>query len=286
LWPELFAIFSAMGWGVDSILVRLGLQKSSIFAAMFVSFLVSVLLIGSYALMFIPLESFQSPAIVYFLISGCLQPLIARALYYEGLTRIGVARAAPLRGIEPFFATVIAVAVLQERPGPAVFVGTALIVGSLWLITGETPAGKRWRLVDTVFPLGAALSSAVSQTLRKQGLKILPDPFVATLSVTVTSLVLFLFFIGVTRRTHLLRVERPSRLFFIAAALLATGAQVMNFTALGRGEVAVILPLLNTTPLFSVVFSGLFLRRFETVNARIIIGAAVMVAGVAIITTR
>jgi uncharacterized membrane protein len=140
--------------------------------------------------------------------------------------------------------------------------------------------------VDTVFPLGAALSSAVSQTLRKQGLKILPDPFVATLSVTVTSLVLFLFFIGVTRRTHLLRVERPSRLFFIAAALLATGAQVMNFTALGRGEVAVILPLLNTTPLFSVVFSGLFLRRFETVNARIIIGAAVMVAGVAIITTR
>jgi drug/metabolite transporter (DMT)-like permease len=46
------------------------------------------------------------------------------------------------------------------------------------------------------------------------------------------------------------------------------------------------LPLLNTTPLFSVLFSSLFLRQFETVTARVILGAVVMVAGVVTITSR
>jgi uncharacterized membrane protein len=286
LFPEIIAIFSAMGWAGDSILVRLGLQKSNILAAMFVSFFLSVLLIGSYVLSFVSLDSFRSPAIVYFLISGCLQPLIARALYYEGITRVGVSRAGPLRGVEPLFAAVIAVTVLDERPGLPVFVGTVLIVTSLWLITGGSAGERKWRLVDSAFPLGAALTAAISQTLRKQGLNILPDPFVASVTVTVTSLLIFLVFVGVTRRAHLLRVNRSGLVFFVGAALTATAAQVMNFVALSRGEVAVILPLLNTTPLFSVLFSSLFLRQFETVTARVILGAVVMVAGVVTITSR
>jgi drug/metabolite transporter (DMT)-like permease len=286
LLPEIVAIFSAMGWAGDSILVRLGLQKSNIVAAMFFSFFLSVILIGSYVLTFIPLDSFRSPAIAYFLVSGCLQPLIARALYYEGITRVGVSRAGPLRGVEPLFAAVIAVTVLHERPGLPVFVGTVLIVTSLWLITGGSGSDRKWRLVDTAFPLGAALTSAISQTLRKQGLNLLPDPFIATLTVTLTSLVLFFIVIGFTRRVHLLRVNRSGLLLFVGAACIATAAQVMNFIALGQGDVAVILPLLNTTPLFSVLFSSLFLRQFETVTARVIFGAAVMVAGVAIIATR
>jgi uncharacterized membrane protein len=61
---------------------------------------------------------------------------------------------------------------------------------------------------------------------------------------------------------------------------------VANFIALGRGELSVIIPLLNTTPLFAVFFSALFLRNIETVNPRIILGAATMVAGVVLITVR
>jgi drug/metabolite transporter (DMT)-like permease len=44
--------------------------------------------------------------------------------------------------------------------------------------------------------------------------------------------------------------------------------------------------LLNTTPLFTVSFSLLFLRDLETVNSRIIFGAILMVAGVVLITVR
>src|SRR5678815_2901683 len=112
-----------MGWAIDSVLVRFGLRQSNIFAAMFVSYAVSITCMWGYLVTTTSLEFLKSPAMIYYLISGCLQPIFARALFYEGITRIGVARAGPLRGIEPLFAAAIAVLVLNEEPGLQVYVG-------------------------------------------------------------------------------------------------------------------------------------------------------------------
>ena len=223
---------------------------------------------------------------LYFLVSGCLQPLFARALFYEGITRMGVSRAGPLRGSEPFFAAAIAVIFLHERPGVAVYAGTVLIVASVWAVSWGQQGQANWRFMDIAFPIGAALISAVSQSLRKQGLNILPDPFVATATVTTTSLVLLLAFIVMTKRTKLFRMDRSSLLLFVTAAFIAMSAQILNFVAIGQGELSAIIPLLNTTPLFTVLFSSLFLRAVETLSTRIVLGAMLMVGGVLLITTR
>ncbi len=284
--PEIVAIFSAMGWAADSVLVRLGLQQSNIFAAMLVSYTVSVTCIWTYLLITTPLDFLYSPAMIYFFVSGCLQPLFARALYYEALTRIGVSRAGPLRGAEPLFATAIAVSILHEQPAVPVYVGTVLIVGSVWAISAGRSGTANWRLLDALFPLGAALVSAISQSLRKQGLNILPDPFVAAATVTSVTLTLLVTFLVVTKQTKQLHMGRDSFLFFFCAAMIALSAQISNFIALSRAEVSVIIPLLNTTPLFAVLFSSFFLRSMETITPRIIFGAILMVAGVVIITSR
>jgi drug/metabolite transporter (DMT)-like permease len=202
------------------------------------------------------------------------------------LTRIGVARAGPLRGAEPLFATAIAVSILHEQPTVPVYIGTVLIVGSIWAISAGQSGTANWRLHDALFPLGAALVSAVSQSLRKQGLNILPDPFVAAVTVTSVTLTLLVIFLIATKRTGELHMERQSLLFFLSAAFIALSAQIANFIALSRADVSVIIPLLNTTPLFAVLFTGLFLRGMETISPRILLGAVLMVAGVVIITSR
>lgn len=284
--PEIIAILSCIGWATDSILVRLGTRNSSVFAAMFMSFLISASLVWIYLIATTGLDFLRSPAIFYFLASGCLQPICARGLFYEGLKRIGVSRAGPLRGAEPFFATAIAIAFLHERPGPAVYSGTILIVASVWIISGKQSGETPWRLLDTAFPLGAALVSAISQNLRKLGLDLLPNPFVASVTVTTTSVVLLSLFLSTTKRMHVLRVERRSVFYFLAAGFVATTAQILNFAALERGQVSTIIPLLNTTPLFIVLFSKLFLAGVERVTPRIAFGAILMVAGVVLITSR
>lgn len=286
VFAEIVAIVSAMGWAIDSVLVRFGLRQSNIFAAMFVSYAVSITCMWGYLVTTTSLEFLKSPAMIYYLISGCLQPIFARALFYEGITRIGVARAGPLRGIEPLFAAAIAVIILNEHPSLQVYAGTILIVASLWLISGKQQHEAKWRYLDALLPISAALISAISQTLRKQALKIVPDPFVAVAMVTTVSLILLLGFVLSTGRREQLRMKRTSLLFFFASALVATSAQVANFIALGRGEMSVIIPLLNTTPLFSVFFSVIFLHNVETVNLRIICGAILMVGGVVLITSR
>jgi uncharacterized membrane protein len=275
-----------MGWAGDSVLVRFGLRRSNIFAAMLVSYTVSITCVWSYLLATTSLDFLTSPAMVYYVISGCMQPILARALFYKGITRLGVARAGPLRGVEPLFAAIIAVTFFHEQPGVLVYIGTILIVGSLWLISGNPQGDTRWRLIDTAFPISAALISAISQTLRKQALEIIPDPFVAAAVVTTVSLILLLAFIFSTQRANQLRINREGCFFFLCAALVATLAQVMNFIALGRGQLSVIIPLLNTTPLFTIFFSALFLRNVETVTPRLLLGAALMVAGVVMITAR
>jgi drug/metabolite transporter (DMT)-like permease len=286
LFAEIVAISSAMGWAADSVLVRFGLRRSNIFAAMFVSYLVSVTCMWTYLVATTSLEFLASPAMVYYLISGCMQPLFARALFYQGIIRMGVARAGPLRGIEPLFAGAIAVLFFAERPGWLVFFGTILIVASLWLISGRQESDTRWRLIHALLPISAALISAISQSLRKQALAIIPDPFVAVAVVTTVSLTLLVSFVVTTGRAEQLKMNRPALVFFCCAALIASGAQVANFIALARGELSVIIPLLNTTPLFTVLFSALFLRAVETINLRIVLGAVLMVAGVILITAR
>lgn len=286
LFAEIVAIGSAMGWAADSVLVRFGLRRSNIFAAMLVSYLVSVTCMWSYLIATTSLEFLTSPAMIYYLISGCMQPLFARALFYEGITRIGVARAGPLRGIEPLFATAIAILFFHERPGWLVFGGTILIVASLWLISGRRESDKPWRLIYGLLPIGAALISAVSQSLRKQALAIIPDPFVAVAVVTTVSLVLLLIFVLTTNRVEQLKMKREGLMFFLCAAFIASAAQVANFIALARGDLSVIIPLLNTTPLFTVLFTAVFLRAVETINLRIVLGAVLMVAGVVLITSR
>src|SRR5574341_1956768 len=124
-----------MGWAGDAILVRLGARTSNIFAAAFTSYSVAALCLWIYLLGRRGLASLRSPATIYFVLSGCFQPLLARLLYYTGITRLGVSRAGPLRAISPLFALILAVIFLRERPAPIVYAGTVLIVASVWLIS-------------------------------------------------------------------------------------------------------------------------------------------------------
>lgn len=284
--PEIIAIVSAMGWAGDSVLVRMGARTSNIFAAAFLSYSVSAFCVWAYLFTYFPLDRLWSDATIYFLLSGCLQPLVARILFYIGVTRLGVSRAAPLRASSPLFALVLAVVFLRERPTLVIYGGTALIVASVWFISRRRGEEGEWKLFDIIFPIGAALVAAVSQNLRRAGLLIFPDPYYGAAISTTTSLVIFVISLLIVGKIELIRLQRKSLPFFGSASLVSTGAQILNFAALSMGEVSVMVPLLDTTPLFSVLFSAIFLRDLEKVTVKLVIGAVLMVTGVIVISNR
>ena len=248
--------------------------------AAFLSYLVTTLCLWSTIALFSSLHLLWTPATIYFVLSGLLQPLLARILYYVGIQRLGVSRAGPLRGTGPLFAIIVAVLFLHERPNSFVYGGTILTVAGAWLILSRMREEGEWRPIDAVFPLGAALVAAVSQSLRRTGLLMLGNPYVGAAITNSTSLIIYLISLLVLGKIHLIRLHRASLPYFGSAAFISAGSQALVFVALSRGEVSVMVPLFNTTPFFSVLFATIFLRDLERVTSRIVIGAALLVVGV------
>ena len=285
--PEIVPFLSAMGWAVDSILVRKGARTSSVLSAAFLSYVVTTILTWSYVAINFPLSIVRSPAAFYFMASGTLQPLLARIFLYIGIERLGVARAMPLRGTGPLFSVAIAVFFLQERPVLPVYLGGLFIVAGGWLVLyRKGTANSDWRLLDAVYPLLAAFLAGVSQNFRRAGLLILPNPFVAGAVTTGTSLTIFVIYLWIKRQFPVVIPSRESLPYFGPTAFVSAISQLLVFTSLNLGEVSVMIPLLNTTPLFSLLFSAIFLKDLEKVTLPIVLGALSLLGGALLITAR
>jgi uncharacterized membrane protein len=283
---EFFALASAAAWAVDSILVRKGAMYSNATTAALISFMVSVLVLVPYVVAVYPVELVFHPANLHFVLSGLIQPAFVRVLFYIGITRLGVARAGPLRGTAPLFAAIIAFFLLHERPGLLVYAGALLTVAGTWLVSYKPPGQGKWRKLDLLFPIGAAGLASISQNIRKLGLNMTGAPLVASAVSIVTSLVCLATSLLVTGKVNSLDFNSKCLPYFLAAGLFASLGQILTFMALNAGEVSVVAPLGNTTPLFIIAYSSVFLRGEEKITAPLIIGAVLLVAGVAAITGR
>jgi uncharacterized membrane protein len=283
---EFIALLSALGWGVNAILIRQGSRTASILSAALLSFIVTAIFLWSYLALSHSIHLIASPAAIYFVLSGLMQPLLTRVLSYIGIIRLGVSRSSSLRNTDPLYTVMFAVIFLQERPGYLIYAGTLFTVAGGWIVLSGRDEKGGFRFRDTLFPLNSALLAAISQNLRKVGLLILPNPFVAAAITTLTSLSMLTLYLLISGKIRSCLPDRASLPFFGTAALVSIGAQFFNFAALNKGDVSIVVPLLGTTPLFSVFLSALFLRSLESVTARVITGAILMVAGIIFITSR
>jgi uncharacterized membrane protein len=143
-----------------------------------------------------------------------------------------------------------------------------------------------WKTFDLILPLSAAVLAAVSQNLRKAGLLILNNPLVAAAVTTSTSLVVFVFVMGLSGNIRSLCPSRKSLPFYGAAALISTVSQILSFAALSQGDVSVIVTLTSTSPLFTVALSTIFLKDQEKVDRMIVTGTLSLVAAIVIILHR
>jgi len=283
---ELWAIISAAAWAVDSILVRKGTAFSNPSTAALISFFVNTAILGPYIFFQYPLEKIFQPANLFFVVSGIIQPAIVRVLFYVGIVRLGVSRAGPIRGTSPFFSVAIAFFLFQDRPGLIVYLGGILTVAGTWLVSYKRAGEAKWRPRDLLFPLGAAMLASVSQNIRKMGLNSTSEPIIAATVSTATSLFCLFGSVLFSGNMRSIQINRPCLPYYGGAAVFALIGQLCTFIALNGGQISVVAPLINTTPLFVIGLTALFLRGEEKINRFVVIGVVLLVAGIAAITGR
>ena len=134
-----------------------------------------------------------------------------------------------------------------------------------------------------VFAFGAAMSYAASQVLARHGVTDFHAPLVGT---TIALAFGTLGFIAIAMRDFGTRVLdfRRGALFFIAAGCFSSMGVASIFSAVERADVVVVSPISSTYPLFTIAFAALLLGDLERLSPRIILGAALVVTGVVIIS--
>jgi drug/metabolite transporter (DMT)-like permease len=86
---------------------------------------------------------FSLPIWLSFLYLGVLGTVVAFILFYDGIRRVGPARATVFLNLVPVFAMVLSVPILGERLSSALLVGAAMVIGGVFLTGRQAPGGPR-----------------------------------------------------------------------------------------------------------------------------------------------
>ncbi len=149
--------------------------------------------------------------------------------------------------------------------------------------TEPRTGARRATVIGVGLAFAAAASYGSSQVLTRQGVSDLAPPLVGSFIALFWGTLGFVIMTTRSWRSASGDFKR-GWLYFGAAGVFSAAGVMLMFQALSRGEVVVISPVLATTPLFTLVFAAIFLRGVERITAPIVIGALLVVAGVAVLS--
>ena len=228
------------------------------------------------------LDGWHTPAAGVFLALGLFFPVAVTLLAYEANRRMGPTIAGAIGSTAPLFAVLGAVLFLGEQL--TITQGTAtlaIVAGSVVLVWrgGALAGGAAW--TSWVSWLAAALR-ALAQVIAKAGLLLWPNPYAAALlGYTVSAAAIWIVALF-SRRAESRVYNRRGVFWFVLTGQFNCWAVIALYTALDGGAVNIVSPIAASYPLFTLVLNSVILRE-ERLSARLILGVALMVGGVAVL---
>jgi len=283
---ELFALGSAFLFALHNMFTKKALRYSNPATAVISSLLINIVFLWSVSIIFLPLSSLASSALLIFVAVGFFQPGLTRLLTYKGIDALGVAITDPIRATTPLFSAAMAILFLGEKITLPIIAATFMIIAGIALLSLRQGSMKlAGSAVFLWYPIIASALAGATQVARKFGLAAVPHPFLAA-AVTATSSfvvsVLTMWYVEKTQETW--KMNQRCFWWFLAAGVTVSLSMACIYYALDGGKVSVVIPISSTGPFFSLIFSALFLRDVERVTSRIVLSAAMIVGGVLLIT--
>ena len=285
--PELVAVVSAAMYAVSFIVARRGLRYSTPATVTTFSMVFQAGIFSAAVAIRGGMPDFSWYALSLMVAAGSLQPFV-RQLTYRGMQTIGAARSGSLRATHPFWAGLIAIALLGEELTLPVFLGNVTVVGGVAAIsresaraTGDKADSPGWYVL---VPLAAAVMAGIAFPLRRAALTLTPEPVFFTAVTGTVGLAL----LGITQAVPGLaqRYVWDRRAFwpFVAAGLFEGVSAGGILYALNAGEVIVIAPITATLPMWILLGTVIFLRDMERVTRGTVLGTVLVVMGIILVS--
>jgi drug/metabolite transporter (DMT)-like permease len=220
--------------------------------------------------------------------------------YFLGIQRIGIARSAPLKGSGPIFSVIFAFGLLGERLILFQYLGIAMVVGGILIISTE---GRRRNVPQTsappsgppsdkdrpnaaparravyLLPVLAGLMGGIASILFKTAMKIMPSPLLGVWLGSAEGILLFPLIALLFPAGQRFRFNPAAIPWLVLAGVCGSAAMFGLVLSIGLGQVSVVFTLTQSSPIFVILLSVLFLRKLERVTPRVVLGGLMTVGG-------
>jgi uncharacterized membrane protein len=266
----LLALASAGLFGGMTVAVRLGLRGGEAGAAALATML-PALAVALVAATFNPQLHGAWP----FLLAGLIAPGGSQILFTLAVQEAGSSRTSVAVGAAPLVAVAIALVALGEPVRAPLLLGAVAVVGGGLLLAAERDRPGHLRRLGLVYAAGAAVLFATRDNLARALHGHASPEMAAAATLLAGTVAAALWTRRAPTRGELARLAPAGLLFGLSYVCL--------FEAYFHGRVTVVSPLVATESLWGVALSALLIRRSEGIGRRLVLGAALIVAGGAVI---
>jgi len=215
-----------------------------------------------------------------FIAVGLFVPGLTRVLSFRGIRAMGSSVTSTIVNTTPMFSTVLAILILDERPAPLVVLGVALTVGGL--VTVSSGAEKTsYKKSELIYPFLCALLFSMKDVAVRWGLGDgSGQPIFAAGIAALTSTIEIFLITRYVQGEKFILPPAPVARWFIASGIFTGASFLFMYLAYSLERVSIVAPLVNSYTVFVSILTPFMARRIETVTARKLAGAGLVVAGI------
>ena len=281
--PVWFALTSALLFAFGAHLQNLGLARVRSDRGAAISIAASAVFFWLMAPFLLDGANWSHSAVWIFVLIGLFRPAVSANLAVAGIRYLGPTLASTLSSTSPLFAAALGVLWLGETLTWATALGTAGIIAAVVVLTRRRdPAAAVWPLWTLGLPVGAAVVRSVGHVFSKIGLEGIPDPYFAGLVCFSVSALVMIVVQRIRPASQPVPWHSSGPYWFVAAGVIMGVSVVSLNTALMRGQIVTVVPIVACSPVFTMLLSVTVFRR-EKLTARVVLAVFTVVPSVILI---
>ena len=278
--PVLFALTAAFLFAVGGQLQFIGLSNIDSRNGTMISIATSALFYWAMAPFLLDWYHWTQPAVFIFILVGLFRPSVSANLSVAGIRHLGPTLSSTLSATAPIFSATLGVLWLGETLTWPIAMGTGGVIAAIILLSQkDSRAQATWPLWALTLPIGAAAVRSLAHVLSKIGMEDIPDPYFAGLIGFSVSAVVTILNQSMRRKSVTLQWRNKSLYWFVASGFSFGIAVISLNTALMRGQIVTVVPIVSAAPIFSMLLSIIVFRR-EKLTARIVFAVFLVVPSV------